>query len=80
MNKFTDTQLKLISNWHKFIYDYWPSWPAPIWFLAILDAILPTACVFNTAKWYKGRLVLYVPALCALNPFYEALFTYRTNK
>lgn len=72
-------QLARLDAWHNAIEVYWPALSAPIWLLQILDAILPTYCIFQQSIWLKGRLICYIPSLCQLNPFYDALLEYRTK-
>jgi hypothetical protein len=34
---------------------------------------LPKKCPFERQIWFKDKLIMFVPALCHLNPFYTQL-------
>jgi len=38
---------------------------------------IPAKCPFERAVWWRGRLVLYVPPLCPLNPISTQLYRIR---
>jgi hypothetical protein len=38
---------------------------------------IPPKCPFERAVWWRGRLVLYIPPLCPLNPFSTQLYAIR---
>lgn len=77
--KLTEAQLRRLTAWHQWVEAYLPALSAPIWLLQLLDAILPTYCIFQRTIWLKGRLICYIPSLCRLNPFYDSLFEYRAK-
>ncbi|MGL4568282.1 MAG: Mo-dependent nitrogenase C-terminal domain-containing protein [Fusobacteriaceae bacterium] len=56
---------------------YFPQWDCPLFILKILDRILPSYCVFQKTIFIGDILVLYIPSLCKLNPFYLRLLEYR---
>ncbi len=47
------------------------SWPSLL--LSVLAMIPTNGCMFNRAFFYKGVLLVYIPQLCKLNPFYSLL-------
>jgi hypothetical protein len=51
---------------------YWTRELAQAW----VDRI-PPKCPFERAVWWRGRLVLYIPPLCPLNPFSTQLYRIR---
>jgi len=79
INNHSLTQLARIHAWHSFV-DNLPKLGAPLPLLRLMDWLLPTSCAFNKAIWFRGKLVYYVPVLCQLNPFYDALADYRLEK
>jgi len=38
---------------------------------------IPPKCPFERAVWWRGRLVLYIPPLCPLNPFSTQIYEIR---
>ena len=40
-------------------------------------AAIPAKCPFERAVWWRGMLVLYIPALCSLNPVSGQLYRIR---
>jgi hypothetical protein len=38
---------------------------------------VPAKCPFERAVWWRGMLVLYIPALCSLNPVSGQLYRIR---
>lgn len=40
-------------------------------------ASIPAKCPFERAVWWRGVLVVYIPALCSLNPISEQLYRVR---
>jgi hypothetical protein len=52
--------------------DVWTPELAQAW----VDRI-PAKCPFEQAAYWRGRLVLYIPPLCPLNPFSTQLYRIR---
>lgn len=52
--------------------DTWTVELAEKWVRAV-----PAKCPFERAVWWRGRLVLYIPPLCPLNPFSTQLYRIR---
>ena len=40
-------------------------------------AAIPAKCPFERSVWWRGVLVVYIPALCPLNPFSTQLYRIR---
>lgn len=40
-------------------------------------AAIPAKCPFERVVWWRGVLVVYIPALCPLNPFSTQLYRVR---
>lgn len=79
MNKFTDCQKKRISCFYS-MCDKIPNLKGNTLILSTLSKILPEACPFQKAYWFRGRLIVFIPSLCQLNPFYGAILDYRYGK
>jgi hypothetical protein len=76
VNQFTQSQKERIIKFSELRF---PQIGGPLWLLSLLDAILPQSCPFHKAYWVRGWLILYIPVLCRLNPFYDALYEHRTK-
>lgn len=79
MNKLNQNQLRNIKNFSKLVNTIIPQIKGPTLLIKFLANILPDYCVFERAIFYRGHLVVYIPKLCTLNPFYEAIIQYRLS-
>lgn len=77
--RFTQTQLKRIENFLKLINTIVPQINAPLPFIILLSKILPDYCPFERTIYIGNTLVLYIPKLCMLNPFFQAILNYRLS-
>lgn len=76
----TINQQKALADWHNWLDANWPAFSAPIWWLNIMDRLLPSYCIFQRCITIRGKLICFIPSLCQLNPWYEALLEYRINE
>lgn len=77
----TENQLRRLKLYNQLVGKYWfKQMDCPDWLLPVLDRLLGNSCPFHKVKHFKGALVMYVPVLCHLNPFYDSLIEYRANK
>jgi hypothetical protein len=61
--------------------DCYPQLDCPKWFLKVLDKVIPDGGCPLYQEWYIGnQLIVYIPQLCGLNPFYKALVEHRMDK
>jgi hypothetical protein len=77
--RFTPKQLERIENFSKLTNTIIPQIGAPKQFIIFLSKILPDYCIFERTIYIGSTLVLYVPQLCRLNPFFEAIMQYRLS-
>lgn len=56
-------------------------WLEPkVWTVELAErwvAAIPAKCPFERAVWWRGVLVVYIPALCPLNPISTQLYRIR---
>lgn len=52
---------------------------APQWFISLLSLIIPHRCIFERTIFFNGILILYIPQLCRLNPFFNLILEHRLN-
>ena len=62
------------------IVDNLPNWEPPHWLLVRMDRFFPYKCQFERTVRVSGVLIYYVPALCRLNPYFNAIMRYRESK
>lgn len=67
-----------VNSFYNFLDKLPKAHSAPQWFIKLLSSILPHKCIFEKAIFNKnGKLVLYIPQLCKLNPFFDLIMEYR---
>lgn len=77
--KFTQKQLKSIEKFSQLTNTIIPQLDKPLWLIKFLSKILPDYCIFERAYFYKGILIMYIPKLCGLNPYFNAIMYYRLS-
>lgn len=66
--------LPLVKQYYR-LCDRLPQWSLPSPLLNLLAKTLPDSCPFETVWKLPGTniIVVYIPSLCCLNPFYNAI-------
>ncbi len=77
--KYTTKQLENIEKFSRFISIIIPQFNNPMWLIRFLSNILPDYCVFERSLFVGNTLVLYIPKLCNLNPYFNAIIEYRLS-
>ena len=77
--KFTQKQLKNIEKFSQLINIIIPQLDKPLWLIKLLSKILPDYCIFERAYFCKGILIMYIPKLCVLNPYFRAIIDYKLS-
>lgn len=75
-----DNEVLRLQAWDYLVDKLIPKLTPSDYWLKKLDNLLPDRCVFERTVRYKGVLVLYIPSLCQLNPFYHSIMSYRLEK
>lgn len=74
-----NAQKNRIALYNKFVNSIIPQFNGPKFFIKFLSKILPNYCVFEKSLFYKERLIVYIPKLCYLNPFFNSVMEYRLS-
>ena len=77
--KLSQQHLKNIKNFSLLVNSIIPQINGPLPLIKFLSNILPDYCIFERSFFIKNILVLYIPKLCTLNPYYNAIINYRLS-
>jgi len=77
MPQLTETQKIREQKFYDLLSRFCPRFYRPLWLVRLFSDILPGTCPFERTIFYKDRLILFVPQLCVLNPFYYAIMDFR---
>lgn len=76
--RLTQKQRKKIEMWDNFVSSL-PKFSKPHKLIEILAKLLPDRCIFHREIYYNGVLILYIPSLCGLNPWFDAIVEEKLN-
>lgn len=77
--ELSPSQNQRAENFSLFLNNIIPQFDGPMWLIKILSGLLPDYCLFERSIFFKGILILYIPKLCQLNPFFKGIVKYRLS-
>jgi len=72
MTKLTLKQRKNIQNWEEMVKKL-PKFNKPMFLIRFLARIMPDHCIFRRQVYWRGYLIVFIPTLCGLNPWFDAI-------
>lgn len=72
MVMLTEKQAERVKKWEK-LTGLIPQWENPRWLVQFLAEKLPDRCIFHTEITWRSHLIIYIPTLCGLNPWFNAI-------
>lgn len=76
MRALTDKQIARLKAFYK-LSKKMPKLNEPRWLVRMLSRALPDYCIFARQSFICDKLWLFIPELCSLNPWFDAINNYR---